>query len=144
MNEQHAVRDIRAVVAAEARYAAANGGYHDSLGCLARPQGCLPGLAGRQLAALDAALATTATRHGYEFVLRLGPSAPPDDTGVLSPSSAVGFAYVATPVQPGVTGRSVFCGDATGVVRLSSVGPRPGVTPTVAGPACPTLWQRMP
>jgi type IV pilus assembly protein PilA len=135
-NESAALGDVRTVISAETAYAAANGGYYDNLECLARPQGCIPGSSAPSQAMIDATMAGGGARHGYEFMLHLGPAAPSENAGPVSPSSVTGFAYVAVPVKAGNTGQRAFCGDETGVVRFSP----DGAAPTIVGGRCPESW----
>jgi type IV pilus assembly protein PilA len=136
-NEAAAVGDIRTVVSAQAAYASANGGYYDKCECLAQPQRCIPGYGTSSPVMLDAALANTGPRRGYEFELHLGPAAPVDSAGAVSPSSVTSFAYVAVPMQAGRTGIRSFCGDAGGLVRLSP----DGDAPTIVDGKCPEDWK---
>jgi len=123
-------------MAAERLYALANHDYYDTLDCLVRPEECTPGRVADGVTILDARIATTGMRSGYDFALFLG--TPPADgarEGVSS-SSASRFAYVALPVEPGVTGDRTFCGDETGVVRAGAGHP---VLPAREG-RCPDSW----
>jgi type IV pilus assembly protein PilA len=135
-NESAALGDVRTLISAEAAYAGANGGYYDKLECLAQPQLCIPGPSAPSQAMIDAMLANTTPRHGYEFTLHLGPQAPSESGRPVSPSSVTSFAYVAAPVAAGRTGQKAFCGDEAGVVRVSAE----GSAPTIFSGKCPESW----
>jgi len=135
-NESKAAGDVRTLISAEAAYAGANGGYYDKLECLAQPALCIPGPSAPSQAMIDAMLANTTPRNGYEFALHLGPQAPPESGRPASPSSVTSFAYVAVPVKAGNTGLKAFCGDEAGVVRFST----DGSAPTILGGKCPESW----
>jgi type IV pilus assembly protein PilA len=135
-NESGAIGDVRTMISAQASYASANGGYYDRLECLAQPQRCVPGSSAPSQAFIDAPMASTSVRRGYEFALHLGPAAPQENTSPVSPSSVTSFAYVAVPVVAGRTGQRAFCGDETGVVRSAPS----GIAPTILGGRCPEDW----
>lgn len=135
-NESAAVEDVRAVIAAEKRYALADRDYYDTLDCLARPQDCIPSYPASGPTIIDAPLAATTVRHGYRYELSLGPAAPAENAGNISGSSATCFAYVAVPSKTGVTGARTFCGDETGAVRVGLS----GVAPPIVRGQCPQGW----
>jgi type IV pilus assembly protein PilA len=135
-NESGAVGDVRTMISAQATYASSNGGYYDKIECLAKPQGCIPGSTAPSSALIDAPMASTPVRRGYDFTLHLGPAAPQENASAVSPSSVTSFAYVAVPVKAGNTGQRAFCGDETGVVRVSPG----GMAPTIIGGKCPEDW----
>jgi hypothetical protein len=134
-NESAALGDIRALISAEATYASANSGYYDKLECLAQPQDCIPGPSAPSQAMIDALMANTTPRRGYEFSLHVGP-APQESGKPASPSSVTSFAYVAVPVKAGNTGQRAFCGDEAGVIRFAT----DGSAPTIFGGRCPESW----
>lgn len=138
-NESAVIGELRSVLAAETSYRSINGGHYDTLECLARPSGCVPGHSGPAL--LDPELAKAGARNGYHLAFYPGPrpEAPAAATAV-SPSSVTAFAYVAIPVQPGKTGHRSFCVDAGGHIRVQPDGTAPGI---VAG-ACPEDWDTLP
>jgi hypothetical protein len=127
-NEAAALGDVREVIRAEAQYQSANAGYFDRLECLAAPETCIPGHHGPSL--ISGRLVSTATEKGYHRTFHPGPRAVPTPARA-SPSSLMGFAYVATPAVPGRTGVRTFCGDATGVIchATGPVVPELGVCP---------------
>jgi uncharacterized membrane protein YhaH (DUF805 family) len=133
-NESAAIADVRSVIAAEAAYQSANGGFYEGrLECLSSPaEGCLPRHLDDGSGFVEAALTAPGPRHGYESRLEAGAPAAVDPAR-SSPTSVVAFAYVLTPVQPGQTGVRSFCGDSTGLVCY-----RPdGADIATAGAACP-------
>jgi type II secretory pathway pseudopilin PulG len=133
-NEAAAIGDIRAVISAEAAYSAVNGGYYDTLECLAAPVRCIPGYSGPAL--VDAELAAPSVRHGYSRVFHPGPAPASALPPTVSRSSLTSFALVAVPVQRGQTGVRAFCGEASGRIRYKADGSAPDV---VAG-SCPEDW----
>ncbi len=135
-NESAAVEDVRAVIAAEKRYALGNRDYYDTFDCLTRPQDCIPGYPASGPTIIDAPLAATAVRHGYHYELYLGPAAPSETAGNVSGSSVTCFAYVAVPVKAGITGQRTFCGDETGAVHVGL----PGVATAIVRGQCPQGW----
>jgi len=137
-NEAGALGDVRTIVSAEAAYAAANGGYYDSLDCLAQPQKCIPGNAAT-IPFVDASLASGLTKRGYDRKLFLGPAAPRGGRTPISPSSVTAYAYVAVPAQSGRTGTRAFCADATGLVRSDST----GTMPVISDGTCPSSWNAL-
>jgi Domain of unknown function (DUF4190) len=118
-NEAAAIGEVRTVAAAEAAYQSANGGYFDTLSCLAGPSRCIPAHAGPSL--LEPSASRLEPRHGYEPWFHAGPGAPSGGPRV-SPSSLTAFAYGLVPVAPGRTGVRSFCTDATGRVCAYEAG----------------------
>jgi hypothetical protein len=128
-NEVAVLADLREVAAAESRYKAADFGYYDDLGCLAKPSSCVPGYRGPAFLKQEL---TSDTRHGYRFVLHAGPAPEPLRDGA-SRSSMTSFALVAEPLASGPAGTRSFCADATGRVCY-----RTAVSlPDVLGGRCP-------
>jgi hypothetical protein len=119
-NWSAAIGDTRAVLSAEAAYAAANGGYFDSLTCLNNPSRCIPGYSTTAATFIDSNIARAGTKQGYLRVFVPGPAA---STG-LSRSSIRSFAYTSVPADPGRPGTCSLCGDSTGEVCY-----RPGGRP---------------
>ena len=113
-NEAAAVGDIRAVIAAQARYQTINGGYFGPFECLAEPARCVPSYTGPAL--LPVEVPGVGPKQGYFRTFHAGPAAAGAVTAGVSPSSVTSFAYVAVPVTPNQTGVRSFCGDATGRV----------------------------
>jgi len=126
-NESGAIGDTRTVISAQLTYASANGGYYDSLECLANPSGCIPGyppqgpyMLGPELVARE--------KTGYRRTLHLGvPPVGQDPSAKASPTSVVSFAYVAVPIVPNRTGVRAFCGDESGRIFFTSDGSEPRV-----------------
>lgn len=132
-NEASAIGDTRTVISAEAAYAYANAGHYDSLECLARPAGCIPGYAAGQPTFIGPELLAS-TRGGYRRTFHPGEPAESAGRGTAySPSSVQSFAYVSEPLTRGQTGVRAFCGDSSGVVCQS----RDGRMPPVAEGRCP-------
>ena len=134
-NEAAAIADVRSVIAAEAQYQSANGGYFDRLECLAAPVQCIPGFQGSAM--VDDRVLSTGEERGYRRAFHPGPLAEPAPPRA-SKSSLMAFAYVAAPVQQGRTGVRSFCGDASGRVCYTSgaTAPEPvlGVCPADCTP----------
>lgn len=120
-NESMAIGDIRTILSAEAAYQAANGGFYGQPTCLAHPSTCIPNYQGPTF--IDPAL-TADTKSGYRR--RFHPGATAASTGQLpeavSPSSLVGYAFTAVPMNVGQTGVRSFCGDASGIICFSQRG----------------------
>ena len=139
-NESSAIGDVRTVISAQAAYAAVNGGYYDTMECLASPAGCLPGNAGDALTVIDPALAQATIKNGYRRTLHPGPAVDPSRlTRPVSASSVVSFAYVAVPLTAGQTGVRSFCGDDRGMVCFMSDGSEPPVVNGRCGDTCKGL-----
>jgi hypothetical protein len=115
-NEAAAIGDIRTVISAEAAYQSANSGYYDKLECLGKPETCIPDYNGPYF--LDATLASGEDKNGYRRTFHAGPAAPP--TSGASPSSLSTYAYVAVPTEWEQTGARAFCGDASGVIWVTT------------------------
>jgi len=112
-NESVAIGSVRQVVHGESWYSERNGGYYDSLDCLAEPARCLPGGPPRPPAFVDPDRLLLRRWAGYDRTFFAGP--PVQGPGG-SATSIRSFAYVAVPVVFGQTGTAGFCGDATGVI----------------------------
>lgn len=117
------IGDVRTVLSAESAYQAANGGYFDTLGCLASPVRCLPGYAESAPTFLDARLASETTIAGARRTFHAGPPAPSVEIakGRLSPTSLEAFAYVSVSATRGV------CGDSSGRICVTGGGMEPRV-----------------
>jgi hypothetical protein len=135
-NERAAIANVRAVMAAEEAYRARNGGFYDTLTCLAAPDECIesyqgPGFLAPELAALE-------PRHGYRYLFtpylelrvmaRRGADAAPAKRVPIT-----AFAYAAVPLAPGRTGVRAFCGDASGRICYTVN----GVMPDAERGTCP-------
>jgi type II secretory pathway pseudopilin PulG len=122
-NESAAIGDVRTVISAEAAYASSNGGFGDTLECLAAPTRCIPGYPDTGPVFLDATFATP-MRRGYSFRFVAGPAAAAEAApgASVSPSSMRTFAYIAEPLTPGQTGVRAFCGEASGIICVSRDG----------------------
>lgn len=136
-NEAAAIADVRAVIVAEAGYRSLNGGYYDTLECVAQPALCIPGHSGPAL--LEGPGATTGLKRGYERSFHAGPAPSDALPPTVSRSSLTSFAYVAIPSQPGHTGVRSFCGDASGRVCYKVDGSAPDVVAGFCPEDCVTL-----
>jgi hypothetical protein len=126
--EPGAIGDARTVVSAETTYQFANGGYYDTLECLARPSSCIPGYPANGPTFVDAHLDGPQTSRRYRRWLVPGPSVP-NVPPTVSRTSMQRFAFVAVPVDS--RSRS-FCADDTGVVQQAPN----GITPNVRDGRC--------
>jgi hypothetical protein len=133
------IGDARTVLSAQYAYASANGGFYDTLECLATPNGCIPGYAANAPTFIDSTLASLRTRDGY--VRRFSPGPRPSAEEIInakaSPSSIIAFAYVLVPEKVGETGLRAYCVDSAGRVcsRLD------GTMPEVKDGRCPETCQ---
>jgi len=115
-NEAATLGDVRTVVSAQLAYAASNRGRFGSLECLHAPQGCLP--PGSPTTFLGAELLRS-EKSGYRR--RFYPGVEAGERGAGQEGKHFkGFAYVATPIQPGQTGVRAFCGDSRGRVCFTA------------------------
>ena len=130
-NEASTIGTLRSILSAQVAYAAsANGGYYDTMTCLANPAPCVPSYSGSSF--LQEAYST---RNGYIFELT-GTPAPADRPSTTSRTSLASFVVIARPVTPASTGVRVFCMDQTGTIRAST----DGVPSGLSTDACPTSW----
>jgi hypothetical protein len=131
------VNDLRTVLMAEAAYEAANGGFPDTLQCLAAPQGCVPGYPKDAPSFLVATLANLVPENGYVRAFHPGPAAPSAlrQSGVCSPSSLVAWAYTAVPATDRRKRKS-FCVDSTQRMCATMDGGSPVVVNGQCGSPC--------
>ena len=131
-NERRTRFELRFVVEAQAKYAAATGFFDARLACLELPATCAPGRDVDE-SFLGPSLASDAPRHGYRRTLIAGPPAPASEVAArrASPTSTTAFAYVLAPQVPGQSGLRAFCADDTGVVCVGV-----GTAPSVRGGRC--------
>jgi hypothetical protein len=113
--EAGAVADLRAIISAEAAYAAGNGGFFDGPPCLLEPQKCRPKYSGTPFLTMRMLEAT----NGYKKLFL--PGAPPPSSDEIkkakaSPSSLKDYIVVAWPETFGETGYRAFCADSSGKV----------------------------
>lgn len=119
---------LHEIVVAEQMYAAANGGLHGSLECLALPRGCLadyPETAPTFLS--QDTLEATHARH--DFVFHPGPERSLTDQRGQTHSGFESFAVTAVPLDPD---RPSLCADASGQILMRAN----GLPPPVEGGAC--------
>jgi hypothetical protein len=124
-----AMRDLRAIGAAEQAYKAANGGWYDKPECLVRPQDCIPGYKGPSFLDRDFLLAES---EYYRREFHPGPvtAAAVIAASHASPSSLETFAVVAMPIDIPVDLRRKYfgiCIDGLGYVCVTLHGGRPRV-----------------
>jgi hypothetical protein len=113
--EASALRDLRAILAAEVAYASVNGGFFDEPRCLANPAKCLKGDRVVEQVFLDSQRAAFEVRNGYAWSFHPGRAAAPNllAAGAISPTSVSSYAILARPKGwPGAV-RS-FCMDFSG------------------------------
>jgi len=133
-NEASAIGDTRTLISAQAAYQHANGGFYDTVECLAAPTGCIPNYPATGPKFVGPEFATP-VKAGYRRSFHPGPAASGSGAGTsFSRSSLQAYAYVAEPVTPNQTGVRSFCGDASGMVCSVLRGPMPEI---VAG-SCPS------
>lgn len=131
-NESAAIRDVRAVMSAEAAYASLNRGYYDRLECLVRPTECLASYPADRGPFLSEQL--DGLRSG--FVRRFVPGAP---AGADAPSTSAlsSYAFVAYPEKVGETGVRSFCGDSDGILCVFVDGSQPAIVDGKCPYGCP-------
>lgn len=127
--ESTVVATVSTVVFAEKQYAAANGSFFDEIACLTDPVKCIPGLDASAAPFLDPTYPWLEPRLGYNRAFHAGPRADPAAVAKAqaSPSSLRAFAFTATPIKPGVSGRRAFCADSTGRMCMTKDGSAPPV-----------------
>ena len=136
-NESAAIGDVRTVIAAEAAYASANGGFYDAPACLAAPRQCIPEYPESGAVFLDSRFVVLGSRSGYVRRFQGGPRPSPEEIkGALSPSSVKRFAFIAVPAERGRTGVRSFCGDDTGRLCQVMDGGEPRVQDGRCDPSC--------
>jgi hypothetical protein len=121
-----AIDDVRTVIAAQAAYSSANGGYYDRLECLHKPVQCIPEYPSIAPPFLDATIASP--RNGYRP--RFDPGTAAEKAPTISRTSVNSYAFWMIPDE-GRPGRTI-CGDASGIVCTVE-----GRTPPVAKGECP-------
>ena len=137
-NEAQTIGDIRTVISAQQTYASTNGGYFDTLDCLATPTSCIPEYPAQAPHFLGTDLASASVKSGFERTFY--PGLPVDEVSpTQSPSSMRSFAYVAVPATLGVTGVRAFCGDSDGGICVMVDGVMPEITDGICPNSCPNL-----
>jgi type II secretory pathway pseudopilin PulG len=112
-NEAAAIGDTRTVISAQVAYSSANGGAYGSMTCLSQPATCMKAYKGPNF--VDEQLAGLQPKNGYKRAFHGGKAG-------TKPNSFRGYAYTATPVEPGKTGVRSFCGDDTGLICTDAKG----------------------
>jgi hypothetical protein len=106
-----AMSEMRDILSGESAYMSSNGGYYDTLACLARVGGCIPGYGSVTYSWIKPELASLATRGGYKRRFDAGPAVPASEAKAksASPSSLQAFAYwiIPDPPEPGRRARCV-------------------------------------
>jgi type IV pilus assembly protein PilA len=120
-NESAAIGDIRVLISGQGSYSGSNGGYYDTLECLASANTCIPDYGG--YAPLMDQRLLAGVKSGYRRTFYPGPPAPRDSK--ISPSSITSYAFTAVPVTLGRTGIRGFCGDDTGRIYYTMDGTEP-------------------
>jgi hypothetical protein len=138
--ESSTIGDIRSLISAEAAYQSANGGYHDSPGCLAEPVRCIPGYAASAPSFLDSELASLQVKGRYVRSFHPGPPAEPEDIrrSRASTTSLQSYAYTAVPLAPDDDLRG-FCGDSSGLICATRDGSAPIVQDGRCADGCTPL-----
>src|SRR5262249_50016158 len=127
--EASVISVLRAIVSGEKTYASMNGGYYETLACLAHPSRG-PGPRSTPQIYLAPELAAVKERRGYRFEFHEGPrgrpldSAPSRSESAASRSGLTSFAVVAVPVNLGAGKRRLFCTDDR---QLIYVTPEPSI-----------------
>jgi prepilin-type N-terminal cleavage/methylation domain-containing protein len=132
-NEAATVGDIRTVISAQAAYHSANGAWYEGrIACLSNPfTTCIPGYPAGAPTFLDSQIASLQPKNGYTRGFAPG-ATPTSLSAVMSPTSASGYVYDATPIAVGQTGVRGFGGDSSGLVCSNTTGARPATTGSVA------------
>jgi len=129
-NESATIGDIRTVISAQAAYQSANGGWYSStITCLNVPTGagCVPNYPAGAPTFVDAAIATLASKSGYNRSFEPGGTITAN-TSVTGSSSTTSYAYLTIPSNVGQTGVRAFGGDASGVICFTPQGTAVGST----------------
>jgi type IV pilus assembly protein PilA len=142
-NESATIGDIRTVISGEAAFQSANGGWYDTLSCLAiNGSGCIPNYPTSAPTFLDSALCSMAGKSGYDRSFQPGPPPNVVNPAVSSAGSLSAYAYLASPISNGQTGVRGFGGDSSGVLCFTGNGVEPaasnGVLP-ISSNACQVL-----
>ena len=137
-NESATIGDIRTVISGEAAYQSANGGWYDTISCLAvNGPLCIPSYPPNAPTFLDSAVASLTGKSGYDRAFQDGSTPSAVNPLVTRPGSLASYAYLASPVSNGQTGVRGFGGDSSGVLCFTGNGIAPaavlGVLPIGAG-----------
>ena len=123
-NEAAAIGDLRTIMSAEDFYQRANGGFYDTLACLATPSNCIPGYPADGPFYLGEDIAALTVKDGYGRAFSWRP--PAQKPGQNASRTSVGFyAVVLWPDEVGKTGQRGFCGDADGFICFTTDGSMP-------------------
>jgi type IV pilus assembly protein PilA len=137
-NESATIGDIRTVISGEAAYQSANGGWYDTITCLAvNGSACIPNYPTTAPTFLDSSICSLGGKSGYDRSFQAGDTPSAVNPTVSRPGSLASYAYLASPVSNGQTGVRGFGGDSSGVLCFTGDGTMPaavmGVLPISAG-----------
>ncbi len=128
-NEAATIGDIRTVISGQAAYQSANGGWYEgNISCLAiNGPGCIPSYPTNAPTFLDTNIAGLNAKSGYQRSFESGPAPvlSAAAAALCSPTSASGYAYLASPVNQGQTGVRGFGGDSSGILCFMPDGSAP-------------------
>jgi prepilin-type N-terminal cleavage/methylation domain-containing protein len=128
-NESATIGDIRTVISGEAAFQSANGGWYDTITCLAvNGNACIPSYPSTAPTFLDSALCSLIGKSGYDRSFQIGPPPARINPLVSSPGSMAAYAYLASPISNGQTGVRGFGGDSSGVLCFTPDGSMPAAT----------------
>ena len=129
-NESATIGDIRTVISGQAAYQGTNGGYYEGqLTCMSSKGGCIPNAPATSPTYLDKVLSDAAQpKSGYQRQWNPGVAPVDPELGKsLSPTSVIGYAYLATPLNQGQTGVRGFGGDSSGILCFTADGTLPAL-----------------
>jgi len=128
-NESATIGDIRTVISGEAAFQSANGGWYDTITCLAvNGPGCIPSYPTSAPTFLDSAICSLGGKSGYDRSFQPGQPPLNVNPAVSSLTSLSAYAYLASPISNGQTGVRGFGGDSSGVLCFTPDGTEPGAT----------------
>jgi hypothetical protein len=134
-NEPKAIVTVERFAAAQATYAAANGGRFGSPACLAAPARCIPGFTGSIAFEHPSTLAFQKDGYVFQFFSPETIEVAKARRDGVSVERLDKYAFLALPTGRG--GVRMFCVDGSGVLRANSARNRP---PSVLLGACPDDW----
>jgi len=128
-NESATIGDIRTVISGEAAFQSANGGWYDTITCLAvNGPACIPLYPPTAPTFLDSAICSLLGKSGYDREFQPGPPPLNVNPVVSSVGSLAAYAYLASPISNGQTGVRGFGGDSSGVLCFTPDGTAPAAT----------------
>jgi len=143
-NESATIGDIRTVISGEAAYQSANGGWYDTITCLAvNGATCIPNYPATAPTFLDSSICSLTGKSGYDRSFQAGSSPAAVNTAISRAGSLASYAYLASPISNGQTGVRGFGGDSSGVLCFTGGGAAPaavlGVLPIGTAGGCNVL-----